>query len=598
VCVHPCGYFRMAVEQKLSHVTAGRPKVNRRSKKKRRKGLRKAFETADDTKSAGVPSTPSKKSMPLDGASSNLKKTRSVLSSISAPQLEAITSFKLPTLQIKKVDSKNVSTAVVEMQSALNRLIIAEKKLELMNHALRTDVNLMQQRALKLEEEFCYRYKSAKQDEAKVKQFVGGSARVLGDSKSSSKAGGGKSAASAVRYYQSAVQYFHNNHWKPRYFILTERYVETYKTDKPPKEGTKPHEVLDLAGANIANIDKHAGMDRPCLKLTTTGRKAKVAMFYCNNANDNNAWYSGISNRRLQCSYEEQSNQLKATPSESILKFLAQWRFASAPVTLDMKEENLDVLSAGIINKCLCDPSQPSNPIAQLKLSSCVNLNDIKMNDISVGLFTNKSVRKLDLSKTKMSVIMTKSLAKALEQNNIYGGQLRSLVLDDCTFEGKSSSTELFEGLNKSALTTLSLQRCHLDDSFAKALGEGIGAEEKLKVLSSINLNGNLIGDEGALAISNGLEENQVLLVLNLVQNKIGDDGGVALAKALRKNTKLESLYFKGNPIQEGAIAAFTRTAQVNSCLRNLSYSDSSLHRQHMVMSLFARSLFRYCRVV
>eukprot|EP00466_Bigelowiella_natans_P013836 jgi/Bigna1/77728/fgenesh1_pg.50_\ len=521
----------MAVEQKLSHVTAGRPKVNRRSKKKRRKGLRKAFETADDTKSAGVPSTPSKKSMPLDGASSNLKKTRSVLSSISAPQLEAITSFKLPTLQIKKVDSKNVSTAVVEMQSALNRLIIAEKKLELMNHALRTDVNLMQQRALKLEEEFCYRYKSAKQDEAKVKQFVGGSARVLGDSKSSSKAGGGKSAASAVRYYQSAVQYFHNNHWKPRYFILTERYVETYKTDKPPKEGTKPHEVLDLAGANIANIDKHAGMDRPCLKLTTTGRKAKVAMFYCNNANDNNAWYSGISNRRLQCSYEEQSNQ--------------------------MKEENLDVLSAGIINKCLCDPSQPSNPIAQLKLSSCVNLNDIKMNDISVGLFTNKSVRKLDLSKTRMSVIMTKSLAKALEQNNIYGyfidpyiddiwyllydicmvydmgrGQLRSLVLDDCTFEGK-------------------------------ALGEGIGAEEKLKVLSSINLNGNLIGDEGALAISNGLEENQVLLVLNLVQNKIGDDGGVALAKALRKNTKLESLYFKGNPIQEGAIAAFTRTAQM-----------------------------------
>uniref|UniRef100_A0A7S0GU38 PH domain-containing protein n=1 Tax=Amorphochlora amoebiformis TaxID=1561963 RepID=A0A7S0GU38_9EUKA len=345
-----------------------------------------------------------------------------------------------------------------------------------------------------------------------------------------------------------------------------------------------------MGASNISKCMKHHGFDRPCFKLSATNSN-RYAMFYANNSNDNQAWYSGVNNRRVQCSYEDQCKQIKAAPSQTVLKFLSQWRFAGDPIKLVMTGENLDVLAAGIIQRCLSDPSNPSNPIAELYLARC-SLNEMKMNDICVGLFKNKTVTKLDLSKTLMKPGMAAALAKALEHNYKNGGALQELVLDDSKFEEKGFES-LVSGLSKSGLAKLSLQRCALRDDSASALAKGLGTHGEMGFirLVDINLSGNFIGDKGAEAIGEGLAQNQVLLSLNLNKNKIGDEGGVAVAEAVRKNTSLQDLYLQGNELGSNASVALTRTAQMSSCLRNLSFGDNKLDRQHMsVMHL----LYKY----
>mmetsp|Transcript_23549 Transcript_23549/g.35238 ORF Transcript_23549/g.35238 Transcript_23549/m.35238 type:complete len:578 (-) Transcript_23549:133-1866(-) len=555
-------------EQKLEHVTAGRPKINRRKKKKKRRGLRKAFNTGDEAKKSEF--VASKDTIQtVNTAAESTSGAAVAPESMTQDQMKVFTKFSLPTMKFQKADAGNVLSLVEEMEEGLNRLIIAEKKLEVLNHNLRTDVNLMRQKTLRLEEEFCYRYPSSRQDEAKIKKFVQGDPRVMTDSKSKD----------GIRYLHGLVNFHNTRHWKTRYFVLTGRFVEVYKSDKLPASKIKPNQVFDLADATVTEMRQHPGYDRPCMKLTAT-KKNQVAMFYCNTKNDNLAWRSGISNRRLQCMYENQCAQLRSAPSSNIINFLSRWRFASAPVTLDMSGKNLDVLAAGIIQRCLSDPSHPSIPIATLNLAGC-NINDMKMNDVCVGLFKNTTVQIIDLSKTSMTPNMSRSLAKAIETNYKNGGALKTLKLNECKFESKASEC-LVEGLCKSGLSSVSLKGCHLDSKVAVAIASGLKAEDQMKTLTNLDLSGNVLDDEGAKELADALIRNSILKVLNLNGNEIGDEGGEALAKALRSNTTLSSLSFQGNPIGEKATTAFTYTAQKSTGLQNLAYGENVLNRQHM----------------
>ena len=60
--------------------------------------------------------------------------------------------------------------------------------------------------------------------------------------------------------------------------------------------------------------------------------------------------------------------------------------------------------------------------------------------------------------------------------------------------------------------------------------------------LTSLNLDGNSIGDEGANSLSEALRVNTSLTSLDLRDNSIGDEGAHSLSEALRVNTSLTSL--------------------------------------------------------
>ena len=71
------------------------------------------------------------------------------------------------------------------------------------------------------------------------------------------------------------------------------------------------------------------------------------------------------------------------------------------------------------------------------------------------------------------------------------------------------------------------------------------------KVLRTMLLDVNLIGDSGAMSIAQALEHNTALVKLDLWDNKIGDKGAVSLARALEKNTVLTTLDLGINKITD-----------------------------------------------
>ena len=73
---------------------------------------------------------------------------------------------------------------------------------------------------------------------------------------------------------------------------------------------------------------------------------------------------------------------------------------------------------------------------------------------------------------------------------------------------------------------------------------------EALKVnstLTTINLEQNSIGPEGAAALSEALKVNSTLTTINLYGNSIGHEGAAALSKALKANSTLTTMDLRGN---------------------------------------------------
>merc|ERR1711957_977493 len=79
-----------------------------------------------------------------------------------------------------------------------------------------------------------------------------------------------------------------------------------------------------------------------------------------------------------------------------------------------------------------------------------------------------------------------------------------------------------------------------LDSDDAKVVAHVVAVSGSLMTLL---LNGNKIGDAGAVAIADALRVNGSLDTLDLSNNKLGDAGAVAIADALRVNGSLDTLY-------------------------------------------------------
>jgi hypothetical protein len=99
-----------------------------------------------------------------------------------------------------------------------------------------------------------------------------------------------------------------------------------------------------------------------------------------------------------------------------------------------------------------------------------------------------------------------------------------------------------------------------------------------LRVLTTLNLAENKIGDIGATAISNYLIEPQCKLQsLTVSFNNISDKGGVQLAQGLGENSSLELLNMDCNNLTDITLAEIERalTANPKCPLFNLSIAES-----------------------
>lgn len=110
-------------------------------------------------------------------------------------------------------------------------------------------------------------------------------------------------------------------------------------------------------------------------------------------------------------------------------------------------------------------------------------------------------------------------------------------------------------------LTVLKLGYNNLCDSGVTTLASGIAVHRSLVLL---DLGFNNVGDAGASALAQAMQQaaarfnGGTLHTLYLAGNMIGEDGAVALADFIRRGSKLSKLFMTGNRIGAGGVSAIT----------------------------------------
>jgi Ran GTPase-activating protein (RanGAP) involved in mRNA processing and transport len=95
--------------------------------------------------------------------------------------------------------------------------------------------------------------------------------------------------------------------------------------------------------------------------------------------------------------------------------------------------------------------------------------------------------------------------------------------------------------------------------------------------LTSINLNGNRIGDAGTVALAGALASNKTLSCLQLCRNDIGDVGLDALGQAMVQNASLTELNLRANNFGTAGLTSFANALKINEGLKRLKLCYNSL---------------------
>ncbi|KAL6046565.1 RNA-DNA hybrid ribonuclease [Balamuthia mandrillaris] len=130
---------------------------------------------------------------------------------------------------------------------------------------------------------------------------------------------------------------------------------------------------------------------------------------------------------------------------------------------------------------------------------------------------------------------------------------LSSLILEGNRI-GSEGARYICEALEENTnLLFLNLSSCNLRRSGAYAVGLML---KRSGALEELVLKRNGFGSEGARAIAEGIKRNTVLKKINLDENRFESEGVVAIAEALKLNTSLTVVELQGNAMREEGVAA------------------------------------------
>ncbi|CAD7964067.1 unnamed protein product [Amoebophrya sp. A120] len=123
-------------------------------------------------------------------------------------------------------------------------------------------------------------------------------------------------------------------------------------------------------------------------------------------------------------------------------------------------------------------------------------------------------------------------------------------------------------------LVKLSLPCNMIDDELAKILMQGL---ETCLMLTDLDLSGNNLGDRGARRLAKLLHRQYVLQTLDLSDNAIHANGCMHLGAHLAENSTLETLNLRLNRCEDNGVCHLLQDLCINKTLRNLNLSSNDL---------------------
>ncbi|MDA9573927.1 hypothetical protein N9R48_03285 [Rickettsiales bacterium] len=162
-------------------------------------------------------------------------------------------------------------------------------------------------------------------------------------------------------------------------------------------------------------------------------------------------------------------------------------------------------------------------------------------------------------------------------------GTLTSINLDSNQI-GVEGAKAIADALKKNkTVTKLDLRANLLGAKGAKAIAEAL---KKNKTVTKLDLSSNQIGDEGAKAIAEALKKNKTVNKLDLEWNQLGAEGATALAKALGDNTTVTYLNLRANNIGDEGAKAIADALNKNTTVTELSLRGDQIEDREILTNI------------
>jgi len=207
-----------------------------------------------------------------------------------------------------------------------------------------------------------------------------------------------------------------------------------------------------------------------------------------------------------------------------------------------------------------------NNHLSRLDLDES-RLTDEKMTLLFGELVSSRSLDRLDLDGNSFGIDGVRCMAPFLQNSP----NLSALWLGANNNFNAECFEVLVSALDGKSVTDLHFYNCNITD---------IAALDRYSLpnLQQLNLNGNKIGGEGCIAISNLLQkEGSTLATLRLRDMNMGDYGAKIIAASLKHNTTLKQLHLSGNNLTNETYVVFLKLLVDISSIDSVYLSNHAL---------------------
>lgn len=210
---------------------------------------------------------------------------------------------------------------------------------------------------------------------------------------------------------------------------------------------------------------------------------------------------------------------------------------------------------------------------------------------VSAALERNFTVTKLNLQDNSLTHVGAKALAEMLKEN-CFISQL-DIAENRIGAKGLESFGEML--VENTSLQNLGFENCGLHEGYLCKLLKG----DRI-VLRVLNLKGNELGDEDAVAMGSFMERNKSLEELDVSWNAIHLRGAAAIAKGLKANNTLRTLCLSRNNISNKGALKIGEALKVNRYLQVLDVTNCGFNEigvEEILMGLRANSALEVLKI-